>query len=184
MLQEATRGVIGWFFDTKDATVLINGKYISLNGGSNLNIGLSDTGTSGILLPTDVVGQINAMIGASPDNGIPCDVASSGPDVVFNIQGSKFYIPSFAYVYKHPGNKGCQSQFLPGAENIGTAIFGATFLQCFYGIFDKNNKRVGFAQLNGTVVGKLSQRNQNYAVQSSHSILILSVIISLLVLQF
>ena len=118
LLKESKRGYIGWFFDISSATVSVKNtslNRLSITGGS-VNIGLSDTGTSGILLPTLVATQINAAIGARGDGGIACAVASSGPDVVFNMGGSLFAVPSIVYVYKQPGTNACQSQFLSGAE--------------------------------------------------------------------
>jgi hypothetical protein len=185
LLQEAKRGYIGWFFDVRDGTVSVNGSQVLSKlsiigeGQSMVPIGLSDTGTSGILLPTSVVAKINSAIGARPDNEIACSVASTGPDVIFNIQQSSFTIPSSVYVYKQPGNNACQSQFLPGAEKTGAIIFGATFFQSFYGIFDKNNNRVGFAQLNGSNdVGQMAKGSAASTIQSS-----LQVVLSFLFIR-
>ena len=91
----------------------INGKDIALAPANSLAI--VDTGTSVILAPTDVAGQIGTALGATFSSQeqaytIPCNVTP--PDLAFVFGNGSFTVPGADLVVKQQG--ACVVAIIPG----------------------------------------------------------------------
>jgi saccharopepsin len=107
-----------------------------------------DTGTSLIVLPTEMSELINAQIGAKKGfNGqysVECDARASLPDMTWTLTGRNFTITPYDYILEVQGS--CISTFM-GMDFPGTpiVILGDAFLRRWYSIYDLGNTRVGLA---------------------------------------
>ncbi|KAI9327321.1 hypothetical protein DFJ73DRAFT_905679 [Zopfochytrium polystomum] len=133
-----------WEFD-------FTGNYLA-NGqnGPLTSTAIADTGTSLIILDTATADSINSAIGAvfDPNEGVytvPCDQIGKTAPIFLNFGGKSFELPSSRYLLKFDDTL-CFSGFVGGAGNGVPNILGDVFLQVYYSIYDKDQKRVGFAQ--------------------------------------
>lgn len=109
-----------------------------------------DTGTSLIVMPTDIAELLNSQIGAKKGyNGqytIECDKRDSLPDMTWNLSGYNFTIGPYDYILEVQGS--CISSFtgmdLPPPTGP-LIILGDAFLRRYYSIYDLGKNRVGLA---------------------------------------
>ncbi|XP_017154624.1 lysosomal aspartic protease [Drosophila miranda] len=113
---------------------------------------IADTGTSLIVVPEAAYAKINSLLGAT-DNGegeafVKCADVSSLPKVNLNIGGTIFTLAPKDYVVKltEAGQTRCMSSFTSMSGNT-LWILGDVFIGKFYTVFDKGNKRIGFARV-------------------------------------
>ncbi|TKR70226.1 hypothetical protein L596_022276 [Steinernema carpocapsae] len=111
---------------------------------------ISDTGTSFIAGPSDVIDGIARAIGATNDGfggySISC---TGGADIVFTIGGNKFAIKAHNYVVSN-GNNQCQLG-MSGQDSGGFGpswILGDPWIRQFCNVYDIGQKRIGFATAN------------------------------------
>jgi len=88
------------------------------------------------------------------------------PDLKFTIDKTTYIISKDAYMINRNGH--CVLQIAP-TGNTGKAYLGINFFENYYGIFDMENKRVGFAE---SIYSNLSaeesaQHNQNILLNMS-----------------
>ncbi|RKO90484.1 aspartic peptidase domain-containing protein [Blyttiomyces helicus] len=138
-----------WSFDVSNGQYAIGGTTGDLSDGGSVTNAIADTGTTLLILPTDVASAIWQATGAS-DQGtgtasIDCSVAQTGPDVSFTFSHTAYAVPASDYVLSN-GDGTCISGFSGGAENNGVSIFGDIFLRSWYSFYDIANTRIGFAK--------------------------------------
>ncbi|XP_064467520.1 cathepsin D-like [Ornithodoros turicata] len=114
---------------------------------------VADTGTSLIVGPPLQVKELNAKLGAIGSiNGLivfDCDEVDSLPEVEFKMAGQAFRLSAEDYVLEdfYDGDQICVSGF-QGSKSAGQKwILGDVFIRRYYTIFDRENDRVGFAQV-------------------------------------
>ncbi|KAF8143568.1 aspartic peptidase A1 [Mycena galopus ATCC 62051] len=110
-----------------------------------------DTGTSLIVLPTDIVQIFNAKIGATKSwtgqYTVPCAKVPSLPDLSFTFGGKKYPLKGEDYIVNV--QETCVSSFvgmdidLPGGN---LWIVGNIFLRKYYTVYDLGRNAVGFAK--------------------------------------
>jgi len=109
-----------------------------------------DTGTSLIVLPSDLAELLNTQIGAKKSwNGqytIDCATRDNLPDLSFTLSGKEFPIGPYDYILEVQGS--CISAFtgmdLPAP--VGPlVILGDAFLRRYYNIYDLGKGTVGLA---------------------------------------
>jgi len=111
-----------------------------------------DTGTSLIVLPTDLAEMMNAQIGAKKSwNGqyqVDCAKVPDLPDLAFHFGGQAYPLKGSDYVLDIQGT--CISAFtgmdlnLPGGTSLW--IIGDAFLRRYYTVYDLGRHAVGFAK--------------------------------------
>lgn len=127
-----------------------------------------DSGTSLIIGPAQDIQQILETVSVNPD----CSNVQQLPDISITIGGKALAVPPEVYVVKQQdwfGSKVCRVGLEPSDEDFW--IFGDAFMRAFYVVFDKANKRVGFAQLTDALqtrkelkkLYKLANNGQNQA---------------------
>ncbi|KAJ3305786.1 hypothetical protein HDV03_000895 [Kappamyces sp. JEL0829] len=122
-------------------------------GGSFFgNNGIADTGSTLLLFNSaKVADAVNAGLGAGKYNStlgaypIDCAKASTGAPFVLNYNSVSFSIPASIYVLDN-GDGTCVSGISQFTQFGAPTIFGDTFLRAYYTVFDKANKRLGFAK--------------------------------------
>ncbi|KAI9315436.1 hypothetical protein DFJ73DRAFT_930913 [Zopfochytrium polystomum] len=135
---------VWWEFDFT-GSFLANGQ-----NGPLTATAIADTGTSLIILDTPTADTINTAIGAVFDSNqgvytVPCDQIGKTAPVFLNFGGKSFELPSSRYLLKLSDDF-CFSGIVGGAGSGVPNILGDVFLQVYYSIYDKDQKRVGFAQ--------------------------------------
>ncbi|KIJ56663.1 hypothetical protein M422DRAFT_22812 [Sphaerobolus stellatus SS14] len=109
-----------------------------------------DTGTSLIVLPTDIAEMINNAIGAEKgwtgQYTVPCENVPNLPDLGFQFGGKYYNLKASDYILNAQGT--CISSFtgldipLPWGN---LWIIGDVFLRKFFTVYDLENHAVGFA---------------------------------------
>ncbi|KAG1471856.1 hypothetical protein G6F56_001880 [Rhizopus delemar] len=131
----------GWYGITVDGTSI---------SGSDVTDSFSailDTGTTLLVLPSDVASSIANAYGAT-DNGdgtytIDCDTSSFDP-LVFSIGSSTFEVPADSLVFEQDGST-CYAGFGYGEDDF--AIFGDVFLKNNYVVFNPEVPHVQIAPI-------------------------------------
>lgn len=118
----------------------INGKQIKAEKA------ILDTGTSLIIGSTDLINQINDLIGTVDSS---CNEIESLPNVSIFIGGDEYILTPDDYVMKVTifGYSQCVSGFM--AMDLpfpNTVILGDVFLRTYYTLFDITNNRAGLAK--------------------------------------
>uniref|UniRef100_A0A8B9NVC2 Renin n=1 Tax=Apteryx owenii TaxID=8824 RepID=A0A8B9NVC2_APTOW len=143
-----------------------------------------DTGTSLLAGPSNAVADIQYALGANSNGEISCDSISSMPDIIFNLNGNAFSVPTSSYILQ---DGSCSLAFeglnLP-TDSGDLWILGDTFIREYYVVFDGANNRVGLsppvlsvpapctsaARLRGKAGLVLAQRSHPLLRQSSYRI--------------
>ncbi|KAH9999857.1 Asp-domain-containing protein [Russula vinacea] len=107
-----------------------------------------DTGTSLIVLPTDIAEMLNAQIGAKKSwNGqyiVDCSKVPNLPDLSLYFDGKAYPLKGSDYVLEVQGT--CISSFTPMDIPGGLWIIGDVFLRRYYTIYDLGRDAIGFAK--------------------------------------
>ncbi|PTB37298.1 hypothetical protein M441DRAFT_30464 [Trichoderma asperellum CBS 433.97] len=124
-------------------------------GGINAYI---DTGTSYIFGPSKNVKALHAVIdGAQSSDGVtwtvPCDTTTP---LVATFSGVDFSISPKDWVSPKDSTGKCTSNVYGYEVVQGSWLFGDTFLKNVYAVFDKDQKRIGFAKRTNTSTGNKS----------------------------
>ncbi|KAL6695558.1 aspartic peptidase domain-containing protein [Trichoderma pleuroticola] len=124
-------------------------------GGINAYI---DTGTSYMFGPAKNVKALHAVIdGAQSSDGVtwtvPCGTTTP---LVVTFSGVDFAISSKDWVSPKDSTGKCTSNVYGYEVVSGSWLFGDTFLKNVYAVFDKDQKRIGFAKRTGTSTGNKS----------------------------
>lgn len=110
-----------------------------------------DTGTSLIVMPSDISELLNNAIGAtklwSGEYIVDCNRVPEFPDITFRLSGHNFSLSPDDYILKAQGM--CLSTFIgmdipPPAGPLW--IVGDVFLRRYYSIYDLGKNRVGLAK--------------------------------------
>jgi len=109
-----------------------------------------DTGTSLIVVPTDIAEMLNAQIGAKKSwlgqYQVDCDKVPTLPDLTFQFGGKPYSLKGTDYIVELSGS--CISAFtgmdidVPGGS---LWIIGDVFLRKYYTVYDLGRDAVGFA---------------------------------------
>lgn len=148
------KGKINWFKVSRKAYWEIKLDSASL-GGDTIDVkdtgAAIDTGTSLIILPTQIADMINTRIGAKKGfNGqytIECDLVSSLPKFSLTFNGIKYNLKGKDYILQVQNQ--CISGFAGMDLNIPGGslwIIGDVFLRKYYSVYDLDNDQVGFAR--------------------------------------
>ncbi|KAI0004995.1 endopeptidase [Russula compacta] len=111
-----------------------------------------DTGTSLIVLPSDIAEMLNAQIGAKRSwNGqylVDCSKVPDLPDFSFFFNGKAYPLRGSDYVLEVQGT--CISSFIPMDISLPDGsllwIVGDVFLRRYYTVYDLARDAVGFAE--------------------------------------
>jgi hypothetical protein len=137
-----------WQFDIEYASYSIGSKTGWFGG--TLKSAVCDTGTTLIIVPPAVADQVNEFIGAQPYDPklrvypIDCSLSKRGKDLKLFLHGLQFVIPSTGYVLRNTAGS-CFSGISQG-RNLPFILLGDVFLRQYYTIYDKSQKRIGFAR--------------------------------------
>ncbi|KAJ3273472.1 hypothetical protein HDV01_004392 [Terramyces sp. JEL0728] len=143
-----------WAFSIDGLTYAV-GNNQPQSASQSVSQAIPDTGTSLLMVEQSVADSINSDLGAQYDSQqqvyiIDCSAAQSGQPLTFNLGSSSFSIPASVYVVNagtdSNGQQQCISGIVGGADGSTPVLFGDVFIRSVYTIFDKGNKRVGFAQ--------------------------------------
>ena len=117
---------------------------------------LPDTGTSFISLPEKTMNNLLSIMHEEYGTGKPklypvglwgahCTVEQydAMPDLTFTIDDTQYVISKHQYMINRNGH--CVLQIAPTGDT-GKAYLGINFFENYYGVFDMDNKRVGFAE--------------------------------------
>ncbi|GJN73363.1 hypothetical protein PLIIFM63780_007427 [Purpureocillium lilacinum] len=124
-------------------------------GGSKAQAGgvksYIDTGTSFIFGPADLVKKVHSVIpGSESSDGltytVPCD---SNKPLTLTFSGVDFTISPTDWVSPKDSSGKCTSNVYGHEVVTGAWLLGDTFLKNVYAVFDKDQKRIGFAKLAG-----------------------------------
>ncbi|KAG1140116.1 hypothetical protein G6F37_012176 [Rhizopus arrhizus] len=131
----------GWYGITIDGTS-ISGSQVSDSFSAIL-----DTGTTLLILPSNVASSVAQAYNAN-DNGdgtytISCDTSELQP-LVFTIGGSTFEVPTDSLIFEQDGNT-CVAGFGYGEDDF--AIFGDVFLKNNYVVFNPQVPQVQIAPI-------------------------------------
>ncbi|KAM0520718.1 hypothetical protein ACHAPE_003116 [Trichoderma viride] len=150
--------------------------YTNINDGSDWSIPLDDmsyngkkgnvggidayidTGTSYIFGPSKNVKALHAVInGAQSSDGVtwtvPCDTTTP---LVVTFSGVDFAISPKDWISPKDSSGKCTSNVYGYEVVQGSWLFGDTFLKNVYAVFDKDQKRIGFAKRSNTSTGNKS----------------------------
>ena len=140
---------------------------------------LPDTGTSFISLPEKTMNNLLSIMHEVYGTGKPklypvglwgahCTVEQydAMPDLTFTIDDTAYVISKHQYMINRNGH--CVLQIAPTGDT-GKAYLGINFFENYYGVFDMDNKRVGFAE---SVYSDLSE--QQSATHSNQILLNMS----------
>jgi len=110
-----------------------------------------DTGTSLIVMPTDIAEMLNTQIGAKKSwNGqyvVDCSTVPGLPDLSFHFDGKLYALKGSDYVLEVQGT--CISSFTPMDIIVPGGslwIVGDVFLRRYYTVFDYERHAIGFAK--------------------------------------
>ncbi|PHH74895.1 hypothetical protein CDD82_4728 [Ophiocordyceps australis] len=121
-----------------------------------------DTGTSFIFGPPEMVKKLHSVIpGAESSNDqtyhVPCDSKKS---LTFTFSGVDYQVPAKDWISPKNVAGKCTSNIYGHEVAKGAWLLGDTFLKNVYTVFDRDQKRVGFANLatSGPESGAISSK--------------------------
>ncbi|KAI8903837.1 aspartic peptidase domain-containing protein [Gorgonomyces haynaldii] len=136
-----------------------------------------DTGTTLAIVPRALYNQIMKGAPIKQESGgiafLKCSQIQTLKPVVFQFGNTKLTMTWDKMFFVDSGTNQCISIFSPDDLN-GPIIFGATFIDNFYTLFDYQNQRIGFA----TPVGKAQITIPNSATRRT-SLLLLPLLLLL-----
>ncbi|KAK2590996.1 hypothetical protein QQS21_011309 [Conoideocrella luteorostrata] len=106
-----------------------------------------DTGTSFVFGPADLVKKLHAIIPGSASNdglafNVPCD---SNKALTFTFSGVDYKLSAKDWISPKDSSGKCTSNIYGHEVVQGAWLLGDTFLKNVYTVFDKDEKRIGFA---------------------------------------
>ncbi|KAG4305950.1 hypothetical protein PORY_000860, partial [Pneumocystis oryctolagi] len=114
-----------------------------------------DTGTSLIVMPTDICEILNNAIGATKswtgDYIVDCNVISRLPDITFGFGGHRFSLSPSDYILRVRAK--CVTAFvgMDISPPVGPLwIIGDVFLRRYYSVYDLGKSAIGLAKSKGT----------------------------------
>ncbi|KAI6231927.1 Peptidase A1 domain-containing protein [Aphelenchoides besseyi] len=107
---------------------------------------ISDTGTSDIIVSTEVANRIGRAIGAMNRYGGRYVRCGKEFNVKLRINGHSYLLPSKQLLLP-AGNGYCRLGISGGAERMGVWILGDPFLRSFCNVHDIKRRRIGFAKV-------------------------------------
>ena len=115
---------------------------------NNFCSGIIDTGTSMIAAPSDIYNKLDKKLQVD----FNCNNINLLKNLIIKISGVEFILEPNFYILKIPDtlsyNDNCLSAIMQidNMNNNGqTIILGLPFLKKYYNIFDRDNKKIGFA---------------------------------------
>ena len=124
---------------------------IIINCEDNINecSAIIDTGTSMIASPNEIYDILDKKLQVD----MFCNNINELKNLIFKINGVEFILEPDFYILKIPGefnnNDNCLSAIMNinsmSSGNKQTFILGLPFLKKYYSIFDRDNKKIGFA---------------------------------------
>ena len=124
----------------------------SIGGGDQQQglTGIADTGTTLLLLPSDVCDAYYSSVGGTydPNQGLytyPCSSADQLQDFSIQVGGQSFTIPADYLNFVSLDDTTCGGG-LAQSDAIGINIYGDIFLKSVYAVFDHSTPQIGFAQ--------------------------------------
>ncbi|NXG72440.1 PEPA protein, partial [Baryphthengus martii] len=125
--------------------VTVRGKTVACSEGCQA---ILDTGTSRLVVPNAVLGNIQKALGANSNGQVNCFTIPFMPTVTFNINGTAFPLSPYAYVIREGVSciLGFDGMDVPTEEGE-LWILGDVFLRSYYSIYDRANNRVGLSRL-------------------------------------
>ncbi|GAB1867670.1 Lysosomal aspartic protease [Camponotus japonicus] len=108
---------------------------------------IADTGTSLLVVPSEIYDAINKHIHAGTDGSVDCSKIDGLPVIGFNISGVILSLTPHEYIIQDVkyGFRTCTSGF-EVLYNLPYVTLGDVFLNRYYTQFDMGNNRVGFAR--------------------------------------
>ncbi|KAJ3276969.1 hypothetical protein HDV01_000021 [Terramyces sp. JEL0728] len=140
-----------WKFDISSLTFTFNGSAPLALGKSGGGNAISDTGTGQMFFDNSLADKINSYLGGVYSSAyssyiVDCKWQSSKIPMLFTLNGVQYSLSSTAYVI--PYNGVCLSGITRAGADGTTpfANFGQVWGRAYYTIYDKFNKRIGFAK--------------------------------------
>ncbi|KAK1633427.1 aspartic peptidase domain-containing protein [Colletotrichum phormii] len=134
--------------DNGDWAIPLDGiQYDGLKSGAAGKLAYVDTGTSYVFGPqTDVAAFHKNIPGSTSDDGttykVPCD---SNKDVTYTFSGVSYVISPKDWRSSPAADGTCTSNIYGHEVVAGAWLLGDVFLKNVYAVFDKDQKRIGFA---------------------------------------
>ncbi|VDK78543.1 unnamed protein product [Onchocerca ochengi] len=134
----------------------ITGVQVGYFENTNWLQGVSDTGTSFLVVPSFLLKSMIDVINAtfSFDYGgyvIPCSARYSAPTIMLGISGNDYEIPPDQYVLKYGDEDEKSFCMFAAVENLSVGftpswILGDVFIRSYCNVYDFGKNRIGFAK--------------------------------------
>lgn len=143
--------------------------YDGKKAGSGGVLAYIDTGTSFIFGPPDQTKKIHNVIpGSETSDGktftVPCD---SNKSLTFTFSGVDYKLSPKDWIAPKDSSGKCTSNIYGHEVVKGSWLLGDTFLKNVYTVFDRDEKRIGFAVAAGSQGGSSSSSSSNSPSGSS-----------------
>lgn len=145
--------------------------YDGKKAGSGGVLSYIDTGTSFIFGPPGLVKKIHGVIpGSASSDGltytVPCD---SDKSLTFTFSGVDYKLSSKDWIAPKDSSGKCTSNIYGHEVVSGAWLLGDTFLKNVYAVFDRDQKRIGFAVAAGSQGGSSSSSSASSGSSSGSS---------------
>ncbi|UNI16109.1 hypothetical protein JDV02_002578 [Purpureocillium takamizusanense] len=133
-----------------------------------------DTGTSFIFGPADLVKKVHGVIpGSESGDGLTYTVPCDSKPLTLTFSGVDFAISPKDWVSPKDSSGKCTSNIYGHEAVPGAWLLGDTFLKNVYAVFDKDQKRIGFAKpAGGSQTGSSSSSGKGTASATGTSTLL------------